>query len=277
LGDVPSLDEVRAALKERSYKVVTVTHVDTSTGVLTDVKSIAALAQEHGALSIVDGVCATGGEELRQEDWGVDIALTGSQKALGVPPGLAILLASHRAMDTWKKRKAPVPSMFADFAQWLPIMEAYAADKAMYFATPAVNLVAALDVSLGHLLAEGMNARFARHKRHALAMRAAFEALGLRSLPVREGVMAHTLSALYFPNGVDAALVGRVRDEGVVIAGGLHPAAKTKYFRVGHMGALTANDMVATVGAVERGLAQLGYSRLGQGVAALQALLAKTH
>lgn len=257
-GDVPALDEIERALASGSYKAVTVTHVDTSTGVLAPVEAIARLARVHGALSIVDGVCALGGEELRQDAWGVDIAFAGSQKALGAPPGLAVLTVSKRAMEAHRARKARVPSMYLDFSEWLPIMDAYEHGKPAYFATPAVNLVSALDVSLGQLLAEGMDARFARHRKLAGAFRAAEQAMGLRTLPVREDVTAHTLSALYYPDGVDASLVGRVRERGVVIAGGLHPDLKTRYFRIGHMGAVSASDVVTTVSAVARALVASG-------------------
>lgn len=271
-GDVPSLDAVAAALD--GVKVMTVTHVDTSTGVLAPVEALARLARERGVLCVVDGVCSVGGEVLRQQAWGVDVALTASQKALGVPPGLAVVMAGPRAMEAFRARKRPVASVYADFSEWLPIMEAYEAEKPAYFATPAVNLVEALDVSVRQLLAEGMEARFARHARTAGAFRAAFRAMGLATLPARDEVCASTLSALYYPEGVDASLVAKVRDEGVVIAGGLHPQLRTKYFRVGHMGAVNAGDTLAVVGAVGRALRKAGHGAdVGAALAAAEARL----
>lgn len=267
LGDAPSIDEISKAIKQHKPKVVTVTHVDTSTGVRTDVESIARVAREHDALIVVDGVCSVGGEVLRQEAWGLDLVLTASQKALGTPPGLAVLVASARAMAARRKK---VASIYLDFAQWLPVMEAYEARKPLYFATPAVNLVSALDVSLGKLLTEGMDARFARHQRMADAFRAAWRAMELRPLP-REGLAANTLSALYFPSGVDTSLPSKIGAEGIVVAGGLHPEAKTKYFRVGHMGSVSPNDVLATIGAVERALGTGGKGL----VAAHDSLVAK--
>lgn len=263
VGDAPSLEAVEAAIKKARPKVVTITHVDTSTGVRAPVEPLARIAREHGALVIVDGVCSIGGEELRQDAWGVDLALTGSQKALGVPPGLAVLVASARAMQAFRARKSRVASMYLDFGQWLPVMEAYEARKPYYFATPAVNLVAALDTSLAKIAAEGVEARFARHAKMAGAFRAAWKAMELRLLPVRDELAANTLSAVWYPEGVDASLVGKIGAEGAVVAGGLHPEAKTKYFRVGHMGAIAPNDVVAVVGAVERALAAAGVSRSG--------------
>jgi alanine-glyoxylate transaminase/serine-glyoxylate transaminase/serine-pyruvate transaminase len=266
LGDAPSLDAVASALDTERPAVVTVTHVDTSTGVRTDVASIARLARERGALVVVDGVCSLGGEEFRQEAWGVDVALTASQKAIGAPPGLALLVVGPRALDAARNRTRKLASIYLDWSEWLPIMRSYEARRPQYFATPAVNLVAALDASLGQLLAEGMEARFARHARMAGAFRAAWRALELRPLPVRDELAANTLSALYYPAGVDASVVGRIGTEGAIVAGGLHPEARTKYFRVGHMGACGPSDVLATVGAVERALAAAGHA--GHGVAA---------
>jgi alanine-glyoxylate transaminase/serine-glyoxylate transaminase/serine-pyruvate transaminase len=272
LGEVPDLDAVGQAL--RGAKLVSVTHVDTSTGVRAPVAEVARLAREQGALVVVDGVCSVGGEALRQDEWGVDVVLTGSQKALGAPPGLALVMFGARAMAAWRGKKAKVPSLYLDLAEWLPIMESYERGAPQYFATPAVNLLLALDVSLGQLCAEGMDARFARHARQAAAFRAAWRAMGLTLLPARDEIAANTLSAVYYPDGVDAALVGRARAEGVALAGGLHPSAKARYFRVGHMGSTRAAEVLATVGAVERALMASGH-RLdpGAGLAAAQATL----
>src|SRR5262249_47721595 len=162
------------------------------------------------------------------------------------------------------------------FAEWLPIMQSYERGAPQYFATPAVNLVLALDVSLGHIVAEGVEARVARHARVAAAFRAAWRALGLATLPARDAIAANTLSAVYYPDGVDASLVGRARAEGVAIAGGLHPEAKARYFRVGHMGAMAASDALAAVGAIERALAAGGpRGDVGAGGAAAQGALAR--
>ncbi|WP_257460287.1 pyridoxal-phosphate-dependent aminotransferase family protein [Archangium lipolyticum] len=273
-GEAPDVASVEALLAGGRFKMMTVTHVDTSTGVLAPAEALVKAADRHGVLSVVDGVCATAGEAFHQDAWGADVYLTASQKAIGVPPGLALLTVSPRAMAAWRARRTPVRSLYADFGEWLPIMEAYEAGKAAYFATPPVNLVCALDVSLGQILREGMEARFARHRRMARAFRAAWRALGLKMLPVSESVTAHTLSALYYPEGVDAAVLGRAREQGVVLAGGLHPQLKTRYFRVGHMNVVGPGDVLATVGAVERALSAAGHrASPGAAVAAVQAEL----
>jgi alanine-glyoxylate transaminase/serine-glyoxylate transaminase/serine-pyruvate transaminase len=274
VGDAPPLEAVEAALKRDTYKLMTITHVDTSTAVGADVKGLAALGREHGVLVVVDGVCAVAGEEMRQEEWGIDLALTASQKAIGTPPGLALVVAGPRAMDAFRKRKTPVGNYYADWTLWLPIMEAYEARQPSYFGTPPVNLIWALDVSLGQILDEGMDARFARHRRLSQAFKAAVAALGMQQVPVSPDKSATTLTAPYFPDGVDRTMLGTVKEAGVIVAGGLHPAIKPLYFRVGHMGVVSASDILATVGAIETGLAKAGYEfEAGVGLAAAQAVL----
>jgi alanine-glyoxylate transaminase/serine-glyoxylate transaminase/serine-pyruvate transaminase len=280
IGDAPPLEEVEAALKDPStgsgqgYKLMTVTHVDTSTAVGADVKGLAALGREHGALVVVDGVCAVAAEEMREEEWGIDLALTASQKAIGVPPGLALVVAGPRALDAFRQRKTPVGNYYADWTQWLPIMEGYESRQPRYFGTPAVNLIWALNVSLGQILDEGMEARFARHRRLSGAVKAAVTALGMKQVPVSPDKTATTLTAPYYPDGVDRTVLGYIKNAGVILAGGLHPEIKARYFRIGHMGVVSASDILATVGAIEQGLSQVGYEfEVGAGLAAAQEVL----
>ncbi|MGD8969064.1 MAG: alanine--glyoxylate aminotransferase family protein [Anaerolineae bacterium] len=280
IGDVPPLEQVEAALKSpatssgQGYKLMTITHVDTSTGVAVDVEALAALGREHGALVAVDGVCSVAGEELRQKAWGVDIALTASQKAIGVPPGLALVVAGPRAMEVFHARKSPVVNYYADWTKWLPIMQAYEAREPGYFGTPPVNLIWALTVSLGQILDEGMDARFERHRRFSSAIKAGVTALGLTQVPVSVDRAATTLTAPYFPEGVDRSLLGHIKAAGVILAGGLHPEIKARYFRIGHMGVVSESDVRATLGAIEKGLTKSGYASVpGEGLAAAQKAL----
>lgn len=270
VGDRPTLDAVEAELKAGQYKLITVTHVDTSTGVLTDVPGLAALATRYGALCVVDGVCSIAGEEMRMSAWGVDVALTASQKAVGVPPGLALLVASPRAMSAFQARKTPVANYYADWTNWLPVMQAYEGRKASYFGTPAVNLVFALNVSLGQILSEGIDARFKRHQLLSRAAKDAVSALGLGQVPVRPEVAANTMTAPRYPAGLNGAdFLAKAAKAGVTLAGGLHPAIRAEYFRIGHMGATSLGDVLATIGAVEKALSEMGYAFTpGAGVAA---------
>ncbi len=276
VGDTPRLEAVEAALKQGDFKLMTITQVDTSTGVLADVRSLAYLGQQYGTLVVVDGVCSVAGEELRAEEWGVDLVLSASQKALGVPPGLAVVIAGERAMEAFRRRKTPVQNYYADWTNWLPVMEGYEARKPIYFGTPPVNLIWALNVSLGQILEEGMEARFARHRQMSAAFKAGMTAMGLQLVPVSLEKAAHTLSTVYYPDGVDARLLGLINQAGIIVAGGRHPALGDRYFRVGHMGAVTRSDILATVGAVEWALARSGHRfEVGAGVAAAERVLAE--
>jgi alanine-glyoxylate transaminase/serine-glyoxylate transaminase/serine-pyruvate transaminase len=274
IGDEPSPAAVEAALQADQFKLMTITHVDTSTAVCADVQGYAALGRRYGALVVVDGVCSVAGEELRQEEWGIDLALTASQKAVGVPPGLALVVAGPLAMEAWRQRTSPVPNYYADWTQWLPIMEAYEERRPSYYGTPPVNLIWALNVSLGQILEEGMDARFRRHRWLSDALKAGIAALGMSQVPVSAGKTATTLTAPYYPAGVDASVLQPIGQAGVILAGGLHPEIKARYFRIGHMGAVTPSDILTTIGAIEHGLARVGYRfELGAGLAATQEVL----
>ncbi|HKQ73254.1 MAG TPA: alanine--glyoxylate aminotransferase family protein [Blastocatellia bacterium] len=273
VGARPSLEEVEKVLNQESFKLMTVTHVDTSTGVLTDVSGLAALARRYETLIVVDGVCSVAGEELRMAEWGVDVALTASQKAISAPPGLALLLAGPRAMAAFSARRTPVCSYYSDWNNWLPIMQAYESRKAAYFGTPAVNLVWALNVSLGQILTEGMEPRFRRHRALSAAFQAGISTLGLAQVPTAPEYAAHTMTAPRYPQGVNGAnLLPAIQAAGATVAGGLHPVIRSEYFRIGHMGPASASDMLATLGAVEAGLRQCGYKfEWGASIAAAQA------
>jgi len=266
-------------LEADSFKLMTITHVDTSTAVIAEVREIAALGRQYGVMNIVDGVCSVAGEELKMDAWGVDLALTASQKAIGVPPGLALLMIGPRAMETFQKRTTPVLNYYADWSNWLPIMQAYEARKNSYFGTPPVNLIYALNVSLTQILAEGMPRRVARHIAISQACKAGVQALGLTQLPLRHKFAAHTLTAPRYPIGVNGSeFLGRVLQSGVTLAGGLMPSIRNEYFRIGHMGAVTLGDVLATISAIETALAGCGYEFTpNAGVEAAQAAGKKFH
>ncbi|MDW5288562.1 alanine--glyoxylate aminotransferase family protein [Formosa sp. PL04] len=260
IGEVVSLHEIEKELKSKHYKVLTMTHVDTSTGVLIDPKPITSLAKKYNTLSILDGVCSVAGEEINQDDWGIDVVLTASQKAIGVPPGLALLMVSEKAIQVWENRKKPVSNYYADWKNWLPIMTAYEERRPSYFGTPPVNLIVALEVSLKIICKEGIDKRVQRHQRLAQAFRLGIDALNLKTLPVSDAISANTLSAIYYPKGVDSVtLSAKMNASDVIIAGGLLADIKSTYFRVGHMGSVSPNDLLSVLGALERALIELGY------------------
>ena len=262
VGDAPRVEDVRHAIEHSGrIDLLVATHVDTSTGVRIDPEPFARLAHEHEILSVFDGVCATGGERFEMATWGADVYLTASQKALGLPPGLSLFVASERALARRARRRGPKVPMVLDWAEWLPVMRSYEARAPKYFATPATCLVVALAEGLAEILEHGVDARIAMQERVGRAMRGAWHALGLELVPVREALAAHTLSAIWKPveEGVD--LAGRIGARGVTVAGGLHPEIRARYFRVGHMGyAATERTMLEqTVRAVALGLADAGH------------------
>ncbi|KAK7031364.1 PLP-dependent transferase [Favolaschia claudopus] len=246
VGGVVATEEIESALKAKKYRLLTFTHVDTSTGVLSDAKAIAETVRRVSpeTLVILDGVCSVASEELRMDAWGIDVVLTASQKGLGVPPGLSILVASPKAIKVFEERTAPVASYYASWKKWLPIMKAYEAGKPAYFATPPVNLIYAYHTSLSAITknAPSLEERFELHRAASKQIKDTAAELGLKQLPLKPEYAAMGMSALYFPSGMSAAdVLPSLGAKGIVVAGGLHAAVKDKYFRVGHMG-LTAVD-----------------------------------
>ncbi len=273
-GNTVPVEDVERELGTGKYKIMTFTHVDTSTAVRVDPVPLGELGARYDVITVLDGVCSVAGEEIRQQQWGIDVVLTASQKAVGVPPGLALLVVSERAMEKFGKRSSKVLNYYADWTNWLPVMDAYSKGKPAYFGTPAVNLVAALNVSLRQILAEGMDKRIVRHRKTGMAFRAALKALGIVQVPA-EGCAANTLSAPYYPDGINPGeFLQEVEKAGVILAGGLHPDIKNKYFRIGHMGSTDTDQVLTTVEAIEEGLGRCGYSfTKGAGIAAAHDIL----
>ena len=261
-GDIVSVEEIENKLKEKKYQGVTVTHVDTSTGVCAPVEEIGKVVKKfEDTLYIVDGVCATAGEVEYVDDMGIDILLTGSQKAFGVAPGLTILWAGPKAMAR-RESLGKIPEYYIDFDKWLPIMH----NPARYFATPAVNLVWALKESIEIIKREGLENRYERHQKVAKAMQTALEGLGFKVL-AKEGYRASTLSNLIYPEGLDdGEFRNTLYEEGMIVAGGLGAYAG-KMFRLGHMGNVDVHDLVSAIATIERALYKVGQDvELGKGV-----------
>jgi len=245
-------EEVAARLAAGRYAAVTVTHADTSTGTCAPVQEYATLLEGGETLLILDGVCATGGIDEPCETWGVDIVLTAPQKAIGAPPGAALVCASPRALER-RRALERVPAYYADMLRWLPIMQ----DPLRYLSTPCVNQIFALEAALKLIREEGLEQRFARHAAVARAFRAGLGALGLR-LFTEPTSLAATLSVVLYPEGVDdAAFRAAMAERGVVVAGGLGPIAG-RAFRLGHMGNIGAAEVATTLTAVEGSLRACG-------------------
>lgn len=264
-GQIVPVEEIEAKLKEKKYHAMTVTHVDTSTGVCAPIEEIGKIAKNYPEMIyIVDGVCSTAAEPEFIDEMNIDILLTGTQKAFGVAPGLAIVWASQKALAK-KETIGRIPEYYVDFDKWLPIMK----DTSKYFATPAVNMLWALKESVAIIKEEGIKNRYARHQKNAKAMQAALEAMGFTLLAQKE-VRAVTLSNALYPEGIDDVEFRKIlAEEGAVVAGGLADYAG-KMFRIGHMGNIDTHDMVSAIAAIERTLYRMGKKdKLGAGVTTL--------
>ncbi len=267
-GKVVSAEEIDKKLSEKNYVAVTVTHVDTATGAEAPIEEIGKMlkAKHPEVLYIVDGVAATMGAREDFDGMHMDVLLTGSQKAFGVSPGLAILLASKRSLEKRKSLGESIPEYYVDYERWIPIM----LDPSKYFATPAVNLVWALKESVRIIKEEGVENRYNRHVKWAAAVRDALKALGFSILAEEGNCPSPTLSnAVYMPGVDDMAFRTMVQEEGIIVAGGLGAYAG-KLFRIGHMGNVDKHDLVSSIAAIERTLYRLGvHKELGVGVGAL--------
>lgn len=265
-GEIVPVEKIRQKLNEKKYAAMTVTHVDTSTGVCAPVAEIGKMMKDFpDTIYIVDGVCATAAEPEYVEDMGIDILFTGTQKAFGVAPGLTMLWAGQKALAR-RKELGSISEYFIDFEKWLPIMK----DPSKYYATPAVNMVWALKESVRIIKEEGIENRYKRHKKDAAAMQAALETLGFKIL-AKENCRAVTLSNLVYPEGIDdAKFRGLLAEEGIMVAGGL-AAYAGRMFRLGHMGNIDKHDLVSVIATIERALYRAGVPvELGKAVGVLQ-------
>jgi serine---pyruvate transaminase len=266
-GETPDPADVAARLRERPAKAVWVVQSETSTGVVSDVQAIAAAAAESGALVVVDAVSSLGAVPCETDAWGLDVVVSGSQKALMTPPGLGTCAVSEPAFAA----RGSSPRFYFD---WERTRAAQAKLDAPF--TPAVSLVAGLDVALGLLLDEGLDRVFDRHVRLGRAARAGAKAMGLELFSPDEDRSA-VVTAVRAPSGVDAAEVVRsLRDRfGMTIANG-QGALLGKIFRLGHIGWFDVFDIATMLAAVEIVLADLG-AEIERGVAVTAALEAFEH
>lgn len=266
-GEVVKPEEIDKKLNNKKYALVTVSHVDTATGALAPIKEIGDMifSKHREVMYVVDGVAATMGAYENFDDMHIDVLITGSQKAFGVAPGLAILLASEKSLTKRKELGDVIPEYYVDYEKWIPIMK----DPSKYFATPAINLIWALKESVRIIKEEGVENRYNRHTKHARAMREALKVLGFRIL-AQEGYEPPTLSNVLYMDGVDdVTFRNMVQEEGIIVAGGL-AAYAGKMFRIGHMGNVDTHDLVCSIAAIERVLYRMGINiSLGKGVGVL--------
>ncbi len=268
--------EVEARLRAdqaQQLRAVLAVHNETSTGVTSDIAAMrrAIDAARHPALLLVDTVSSLASIDFRMDEWGVDVALTGPQKGLMLPPGLAILAVSDKALAAGEKARCP-----RSYWDWAPVLERNRRGEFPY--TPATVLLFGLRESLLMLREEGLPAVFARHSRLAEACRRAVRGMGLEILCRTPAERSNTLTAVVMPEGQDsdAYIAHAQRALGMSLGVGLG-AVKGKVFRIGHLGSLNELELLGGLAGVEMTLRSFGVPvPLGAGLAAAEAHLLAT-
>ena len=265
--DPAELDAQLAA--SDGVELVFTTLSETSTGVVNDVRELAEVAHRHGALIVVDAVSGMGAVPCPQDEWGLDVVVAGSQKALMAPPGLGF--ASPNAAALERAAAAPGGRYYLDWGRTVGGQRSDPPDSPF---TPAVGLVQALDVALEMIASEGLNQVYRRHALLGRATRAAARALDLELLG-GERENANVVTAVVLPEGIDGARVPKLmRDRFKVTIAGGQGRLKGRIARIAHCGYFGPFDIVVTVAALEMSLRELGHElELGAGVAAVQRVL----
>ncbi len=264
-------DEVAAALAEHPVKAVLLTQSETSTGVIQPIEALARVANEHGALVIADVVSSLGAVPFAFDDWGVDVAVGGSQKALSASPGIAFVALSERAWAATEH--ATNPRFYFDWATYKRFAELPDPENPW---TPAISVMQGLHAALELYFQDGLDAALVRHQRLSRAVKDGAQALGLDLFG--EGLEQNwTVTAIRAPEGIDAdTIANRIRsDFGVVLAPGQGPL-KGKVFRIGHFGYFSELDILRGLAALEMTLERLGYPvKRGSAVAAAEGVFAE--
>jgi alanine-glyoxylate transaminase/serine-glyoxylate transaminase/serine-pyruvate transaminase len=248
--------KVEAAMKANSFKVITLVHAETSTGVLQPMDDIVKLADKYGVMIILDTVTSLGGVEVKMDEWGLAAAYSCSQKCIGCPPGLSPVSFSDRAVEAVKNRKHPVRSWYLD----ITLLEKYWGSERVYHHTSSSTLNYALLEALRLIEEEGLQNRFDRHLENHRALVAGVEALGLEML-VSPEYRLPTLNAVRIPEGIDDMKLRSYLLEtfNLEIGGGLG-ALKGKVWRVGLMGySSSAENVLFFLSAINRALAIQGH------------------
>lgn len=269
-GTAVNPKDIEAKLKEGKGRIKAVfgTLCETSTGVATDLKAIGEIVKGTDAVLVVDAISGLGAIDLKTDEWHCDVVVSGSQKGLMLPPGLAFVALSAKAWNLVNVSKCP--KFYFDLKG---TKKAY--DKTDTAWTPAIGIIVALNEALRLIKAEGLENIFARHHKLAEACREAVKSLGLALFAPK--AYSDVVTAVKVPEGIDGEkLVKTMRDtHGVTIAGG-QSEMKGKIFRFATMGYMSEFDIIAGIACLEKVLAQMGYKfQMGEGVAAAERIFAK--
>jgi alanine-glyoxylate transaminase/serine-glyoxylate transaminase/serine-pyruvate transaminase len=261
-GKIIEADKVKEALKKKKFKAVALVHAETSTGVHQPMDEIAALVREHEALFVLDTVTSLGGLPVEIDKWGVDAVYSGTQKCLSCPPGLSPISFSRRATDALSWRKTRPQSWYLD----MTMVKQYWGSERLYHHTAPINMLYGLLEALRIVAEEGLEARFARHKRNHGALKAGLAAMGLKYV-AQEGRQLPMLNAVGIPEGVEDAKVRRqlLEEFGIEIGGGLGEF-KGKAWRIGLMGETSRpQNVLLCLAGLEKALGDQGYKKFSPG------------
>jgi aspartate aminotransferase-like enzyme len=269
-GQALDPEDIKKRLDEdvdNKIKAVIVTHNETSTGVTNDLEAIGQVLKERPQLLVVDAISSLGGIPLKTDEWGIDVVVAGSQKALMVPPGLSFASLSDRAWDAVKRSK--LPKFYFDF---LAYREKLNDNDTPY--TPAVTLIIGTNVALDMILDEGLDKVYARNRRLAEATRAAARAMGLE-LFAEPTHASDIITSIRGPEGIDVEKVRKIMNTkyDIMITGG-QGKLKGQILRIGHVGYVDQFDLLKTLTGLEYSLAEAGYPvQIGSGVTAAEKIL----
>lgn len=247
----------------KEIKFVTLTHNETSTGVTNDLKTLNDVIQEHGAISIVDGVTSVGALPLKMDEWKVDVVVSGSQKGFMIPPGLAFLACSKKAWKAYENCKNP--SFYFNFGAY----KKSAAENTTPY-TPNVSLIMALRETLKMMKAEGLENIYDRHAKLAAGLRAGVRKLGLNLFVEDDSIASNAITAILPPDGITVPEIRKTlnKDFDIVVANGQNQL-QDKIFRMGHLGFVSERDLITAIGSLEMALIKLGYQcRQGEAISA---------
>ncbi len=252
-GKAAEIQPVKDALEANpDVKAVLVTHNETSTGVTNDLESISRVVKESGKLLLVDAISSMGSIKLPVDEWGLDVAVTGSQKGWMVPPGLTMISVSPKAWEAFEE--ARMPRFYWDFGK-----AKKSAEKGQTPWTPTVSVVFALSVALKMMLEEGMPNIINRHHQLAEMARQGVKNLGL-SLFADERYASNTVTAVSATDGLDGKLLTKImREEYDIVLGGGQMSMEGKIFRIGHLGWVEENDINAVMDALKEALPRAGF------------------
>ncbi len=266
-GHAANPDDVRYILEEEEdIKAVTMVHNETSTGVANPIEEVGKILKDFNALYVVDTVSSLGGADVQVDNYGIDICVTGSQKCLAAPPGMAAITLNDAAWDVVDKTESK--TYYLDMKSYRKSGDKKVPETPY---TPSVSLMYAMNEALTIIMEEGLEARIKRHEQAAKATINGVKAMGLELFAVEE-VSSTTVTAVNIPEGMtDKNIRGTMRNKYRIELAGGQDHLKGNVFRIGHMGNITHREIISTIAALEMALKEYGYEvELGSGVAAVQ-------